>query len=142
MLRWWFTLKYDALAATDDHNAFEIRGPGVQVLSENEMLTKLGQQIHTGASTATNEEFAHRFTKHFAALAEKYPVYADLQNIFDLALVSALIQSEQLGDRVGWHMTCFGDADQYKVACSAGRHGASRASSITRSSTRSMSWWE
>ena len=41
-------------------------------------------------SEPLNAEFAHRFTTHFAALAKKYPVYADLQNIFDLALVASL----------------------------------------------------
>lgn len=116
VLRWWFTLKYDALAATQDRDAFEIRGSGVQVLSENELLTQLGERVHTGKSEIYNQEFAQRFTTHFASLAQKYPVYADLQNIFDLALVSALIQSQQLGDRVGWHFTCFGDAEQYQPA--------------------------
>jgi hypothetical protein len=116
VLRWWFTLKYDAVEATQGRDAFEIRGPGVQVLSENELLTALGQRVHTGQSEPLNAEFAHRFTAHFAALAQKYPVYADLQNIFDLALVSALIGSERLADKVGWHLTCFLDPDQYRVA--------------------------
>jgi hypothetical protein len=119
VLRWWFTLKYDAVHATRDRDAFEIRGPGVQVLSENELLTQRGQQIHTGQSDPVNAEFASRFTKHFPALAQKYPIYADLQNVFDLALVSALINSEHLADRVDWHMTCFGDADQYQPALGA-----------------------
>lgn len=39
VLRWWFTLKYDVVHATDKHDAFEIRGPGAQVMSENELLT-------------------------------------------------------------------------------------------------------
>src|SRR5260221_6401358 len=87
VLRWWFTLKYDSVQATADRDAFELRGPGVQVMSENELLTRLGEQVHTGKSEPLNQEFAQRFTSHFSALAEKYPVYADLPNIFDLALV-------------------------------------------------------
>ena len=116
VLRWWFTLKYDVVLATPDRNAFEIRGPGAQVLSENEFLTAQGRRVHTGRSQPTNQEFANRFTQHFAALAEKYPVYADLQNIFDLALVAALVESQKLDEQVNWHMTCFGDPRQYKVA--------------------------
>jgi hypothetical protein len=116
VLRWWFTLKYDAVHATPERDAFEIRGPGAQVLSENEHLTNLGQRVHTGKSEPLNQQFAERFTQHFADLAEKYPVYADLQNVFDLAMVSSLMTSENLADQVGWHMTCFADADQYRVA--------------------------
>ncbi len=115
VLRWWFTLRYTALSASQDHDAFEIRGPGVQVLSENELLTQLGERVHTGQSDATNQEFANRFTAHFGELAHKYPVYADLENIFDLALVAALVEQEKLAERVGWHMTCFGDPQQYAV---------------------------
>ena len=139
VLRWWFTLKYDAVEATENRDVFAIRGPGVQVLSENEMLTARGEQIHTGQSNATNQEFAQRFTQHFADLAKKYPVYADLQNIFDLALVSALLNSEHLADRVDWHMTCFRDPNQYQPAL-ARRTTASTASSTTAWSTASTSW--
>jgi hypothetical protein len=115
VLRWWFTLKYDAVQATEDRDAYEIRGTGVQVLSENEMLTARGQQIHTGQSEPVNQEFASRFTEHFEELAAKYPVYADLQNIFDWALVCALLKTEHLADRANWHQTCFHDAEQYHV---------------------------
>jgi len=116
VLRWWFTLKYDAVTTTKDRDAFEIRGPGVQVLSENELLTQLGERVHTGASDVTNQEFASRFTSHFGDLAKKYPVYADLENIFDLALVAALIERQGLADRIEWHMTCLGDPRSYAVA--------------------------
>ncbi len=116
VLRWWFTLNYDALQATRDHDAFELRGQGVKVLSENELLTATGQRVHTGESDELNSEFAHNFTQHFSELAVKYPIYADLQNIFDLALLGALIRSEHLAERVDWHMTCFGDRKQFKVA--------------------------
>ncbi len=115
VLRWWFTMNYDAVRASSDRQAFEIRGTGVQVLSENEMLSAQGKRVHTGASQPLNQAFAQSFTDHFAALAEKYPVHAELQNIFDLALVAAIVKKENLADQVNWHMTCFGDPDVYTV---------------------------
>lgn len=115
VLRWWFTVNYDALATNADRTVFELRGQGVKVLSENELLTATGQQVHTGKSNPLNAEFAHRFTKHFEALAKKYPVYADLQNIFDLALMASLLRAEGLADRIGWHMLTLADANQFAV---------------------------
>ncbi len=115
VLRWWFTLDYDAVLAAANHHAFEIRGQGVQVLSENELLTAEGKRVHTGKSEALNRRFARSFTKHFVALCEKYPVYAELRNIGDLALVGALIREEDLAEQVGWHRTCFGEGDVYAV---------------------------
>lgn len=113
VLRWWFALNYEAILASPARNAFELRGQGVKVLSENEMLTQTGQRVHTGKSDVPTAEFAQRFTRHFTQLAAEHPVYAELQNIFDLSLVSALIAKQRLDDQVGWHLTCFADADQY-----------------------------
>ena len=50
VLRWWFTLNYDAVSAAQDRRAFAIRGQGVKVESENEHLTADGGRIHTGQS--------------------------------------------------------------------------------------------
>ena len=58
-------------AQPQDRNAFELRGSGVQVLSENELLTHLGQPVHTGKSDPLNQEFAERFTTQFRRAGEK-----------------------------------------------------------------------
>jgi len=115
VLRWWFTMNYGALQATPAHDAFQLQGQGVKVLSENEMLTERGDRVHTGKSDELNEQFAHSFTKHFQALAAKYPIYAELQNVFDLALVAAVIVAEDLPGQVGWHLTHFGNPNKYQV---------------------------
>jgi hypothetical protein len=119
VLRWWFTLNYDAVVATAEHDAFELRGQGVQVLSENEMLTAAGQRVHTGNSDDLNREFAHNFTKHFAELAVKYPIYADLRNLCDMALASTLLRNENIPDKIRWHLLCFGDPQRYQVPLAA-----------------------
>ncbi len=114
VLRWWFTLNYDALRTTASHDAYELHGQGVKVLSENEMLNELGERIHTGKSDEPTAEFAHSFTKHFPELAKKYPIYAELQNIFDLALVAALVRNENLAELLDWRMPYFGPQGQYQ----------------------------
>jgi len=116
VLRWWFTLNYQSLLATPDHLAFELRGQAVQVLSENELLTAQGHRVHTGDAEPLNHEFARNFTQHFGDLSAIYPVYAELQNVFDLSMVAALIVRKELADQVDWHMTCFGDPQQYSPA--------------------------
>jgi len=115
VLRWWFTLDYDALLATEDRNAFALRGRGVRVLSENELLTQEGKRVHTGSSDALNRRFARSFTEHFEALASKYPVYAEMRNLFDLALVGALIREEDLTGKSGWHGAYLVDPGGYPV---------------------------
>ena len=42
------------------------------------------------------------------------PVFADLQNIFDLALVAALVRHERLDERVDWDLGVFGEHGGYE----------------------------
>jgi hypothetical protein len=119
VLRWWFTLDYSALLTTPARDAYEMRGQGVRVLSENELLTATGQRVHTGKSDELNRQFADNFTRHFPLLAAKYPVYAELQNLCDLALVGALLRAEGVFDRAGWQATCFGPGGNYQPALGA-----------------------
>ena len=116
VLRWWFTLNYEGIRATAARDAFQWEGPGVKVLSENELLSETGDRIHTGKSDELTSGFARSFTKHFEALAAKYPIYAELKNIFDLALVAGLIQSHDVPAQIGWHMTFLADPAGYRVA--------------------------
>lgn len=113
VLRWWFTLNYDAVTATAQRDAYAIQGRGVKVLSENEMLEADGKRIHTGKSDTLNREFAASFTKHFDELCERYPIYAELRNIGDLALIAAIVRRENLAEATGWQMLHFQDP----VAC-------------------------
>lgn len=115
VLRWWFTLNYQAVASTPNRDGFELRGPGVKVQSENELLTEQGERVHTGKSDELNSRFAQSFTRHFETLAAKYPVYADMRNIFDLALVAALVRSHDLPGQADWHLTHFGPEGAYEV---------------------------
>ncbi len=73
VLRWWFTMNYDAVTATPERNAYEIRGQGVRVLSENELLTMTGERVHTGEASPANQAFTNSFTEHFDRLCERYP---------------------------------------------------------------------
>ncbi len=102
VLRWWFALDYEAIAASPAGDAFELVGQGVRVLSENELLAAQGRRVHTGRSDPLNRRFAESFTEHFAELAAKYPVYGELRNIFDLAMAVALVHSEGLAERANW----------------------------------------
>lgn len=115
VLRWWFTLDYDSVTAAESRNAFALRGQGAQVLSENEMLKADGRRIHTGESDALNRMFAASFTRHFDELCQRYPVYAELRNICDLALVGALIRREGLADSAEWPMLYFCDPERCPV---------------------------
>jgi len=115
-LRWWLSMKYDAVMHSPDRNVFEIQGSAVLCQSENEKISKSGQRIHTGKSEAANRLFAANFTSHYAELASQDPVFADLQNIFDLSLVAALLADNRVPDRLGWDLGAFAPGGAYQTA--------------------------
>ncbi len=108
VVRWWFTLNYDDVSADASREIFAFTGSGVKVLSENEMLDQRGQRVHTGQTSGPTKEFAEDFTEHFDAISARYPVYRQLKNVFDLAIVSSLIQSQELAGKADWNLTYFG----------------------------------
>lgn len=115
-LRWWLTMKYDAVLHSPDHNVFALQGSSVLCQSEDERITAEGERIHTGKAGVTNRLFAEKFTHHYEQLASRDLVFADLQNIFDLSLVAALINHERLDERIGWNHGSFSTDGMYQTA--------------------------
>ena len=115
-LRWWLSMKYDAVTHSPDRNVFQIEGSAVLCQSENEHISAKGQRIHTGTSEVANGRFATEFTDHYGELAADDPVFADLQNIFDLSLVAALISDNRVPDRIGWNLGVFAANGGYQPA--------------------------
>jgi hypothetical protein len=116
VLRWWFALDYDSVVANPRRTAFALRGQGMKVLSENERLAADGRRIHTGESEELNRRFAADFTRHFADLCRKYPVYAELRNLGDLALAAGVIREHHLLDANEERLGCFATDGAYAVA--------------------------
>jgi hypothetical protein len=115
-LRWWLSMKYDAVTHSPDRNVFQIEGSAVLCQSENEKISAQGQRVHTGTSEAANKMFAESFTDHYSELAADDPVFADLRNIFDLSLVAALLSDNRVPDRIGWDLGVFAAGGAYQPA--------------------------
>ena len=113
VVRWWFTMNYDALTTDEDRQVFTLDGTGVKVLSENEFIDQQGERVHTGKSDANTAGFARDFTTHFDKIADEYPVYRRLKNLFDLSIVSTIIRSQGLDRRADWNLTYFGNDPQF-----------------------------
>jgi hypothetical protein len=115
-LRWWLTLACDEVLHSDSRTAFELRGASVRCLSENELLDASGRRVHTGEAEPTNRLFAANFTQHYDELAQRDPIFADMQGVFNLALAAALIQNDGLDRQIGWDRGVFRSGGEYVAA--------------------------
>lgn len=116
MQRWWFTPLYDAFKKSDDGLAFEFNGPRVQLMSQEELVSDSGTRSSAAFSHVSGQRFAKQFTDRFPEMAKVTPMFAELQSLFDLAVLAALIQKERLAQKVGWPMALFLDAERATVS--------------------------
>ena len=116
MQRWWLTPLYDAFYKSEDGLAFQIEGQRAQLLAQEELATSSGDRFSAPFTRASTQAFAQQFTDRFPDLAENEPVFAELQNLIDLAIVSALFRKERLPEQVGWSMSLFLNPERAVVA--------------------------
>lgn len=114
-MRWWMTMKYDEVLHSEHHNVYQVRGSAVKCLSENQFLNAKGERVSTGKSEPVNRQFAQNFTDHYQELAQQDPIFADLQGVFDLALVAALIKRDQLDEKADWNRGVFATDGAYRT---------------------------
>lgn len=109
MQRWWFVPLYDAIFRSQDGLAFRFTGPRLQLLAEEELADAQGNRTAAATTRLSTHAFAKHFTEKFPELADKSPVFAELQTLTDLLVLAALIQKERLADRLDWKMTTLRD---------------------------------
>jgi len=95
MPRWWMACNYEPLARSEDGLAWELRGPGVKVMTEDDFIEG-GKATGTGKVNPMAQKWADLMTANYDKLSVKEPVFGDLRNLMDLCVVAALIEKEGL----------------------------------------------
>jgi len=116
MPRWWIAPKYDPLLKDADGLAWELRGNGVQTLTEDGYLGSSGAVTTTGREDPLAKKWADTMTEKYPALAKAMPVFAELRNCIDLAVVSALLVKEDLPRKAGCDLSLLLDESRIAVA--------------------------
>src|SRR5262249_31571984 len=101
MPRWWLACDYDPIAKSEDGLAFEIRGRGVKAMTEDEIIGADGNVQQTGKANPVAQKWADTMTAKYDELSAKEPIFGELRNIMDLAVVAAIIKKENLCSQAG-----------------------------------------
>jgi hypothetical protein len=99
--RWWLACNYEPMAASDDGLAWELRGPGVKAMTEDEVITPEGKRVAQGKTSPAAQKWADKMTENYDALSGRDSVFAELRNLMDMCVIAALIQKEQLAEKAG-----------------------------------------
>lgn len=101
MPRWWLACNYEPIGKSADGLSWELRGPGVKVLTEDEFIGDDGGVKQSGKADPLAQKWADAMTRDYDKLSEKKPIFTDLRNVMDLAVAAALISKEDLAAKAG-----------------------------------------
>lgn len=102
--RWWMEPAYEPILCSPDRLAWEFRGGSVKTLTEDGMILASGERRGVVRTNATAQRWADLMTEKYDELAVAEPIFGQLRNCMELAIVGALIVKERLADRAGYSM--------------------------------------
>ena len=103
--RFWLEADYEPISRDPDELAWRINGRRMKCLTETNLFGADGARqegkVGKPATDSQAEKWCDLMTAHYDRLADKEPVFAELVNCVDLAVVAALIHGRQLAGRAG-----------------------------------------
>ncbi|MCE5267952.1 MAG: DUF1598 domain-containing protein [Planctomycetaceae bacterium] len=99
--RFWLEPKYEAVLRDPNGMAYELRGSGVKAMTEEDFLAANGNMQHSGKAGRIAQKWADAMTEKYPQLAVAEPIFGQLQNCMDLAVVGALIVKDRLPEKAG-----------------------------------------
>ncbi len=115
MQRWWLEPKYESILRSSDGLAWEFNGGSVKCMTEEDFNAANGQREHSGHANEVAQRWADNMTSHYDELAVAAPVFGDLRNCMQLALVGALVAHERLIDKAGCNLRALTQAETLKT---------------------------
>jgi hypothetical protein len=110
--RWWLVPNYAPLTTDDQGLAFELRGAKVKCLTEETFFSRTGSKAQTGKVSPVAQQWADNMTARYDELSLKEPIFGQLRNCMDLAIVAALIFKENLPAAAGLDLALLLDSEQ------------------------------
>ncbi|HET6881742.1 MAG TPA: DUF1598 domain-containing protein, partial [Pirellulales bacterium] len=111
--RWWLTTNYEPLLTDKEGLAWKLRGQGVKAMSEDDFLGAGGQRTQTGKASPAGQKWADLMTKKYDELSLREPIFGELRNCMDLAVIAALIFKENLAAKASLDLGALLDAEAY-----------------------------
>ena len=112
--RWYFVPDYKCIRVSADDLAMELVGQGVKLSCADEVVLPDGRRLDANKASGASKQFTDTFTRKYAEIAARSPVFAQLRNLIDLSVVAAFLQEHDAYGRVGWNAA--GLRDEKKLA--------------------------
>jgi hypothetical protein len=114
--RFWLEAQYSPIARDPDELGWKFTGGKMMCLTETDLLVREGMQRGSGRTDKNAARWCERMTEYYDDLASSKPVFRELMNCVDLAVVAALIDSRQLADRAGLDLSLLKDTSSVQLS--------------------------
>jgi len=111
--RFAFQCAYDPMGISPDGMAYELRGTSLKV--ESSLYSVEKQDAKEGEISPAAKYFTRDLSRYFEEVSRAIPAFADLANLSDLAVLSALIARDSLHTKSGWDLAWVLDKAGYKL---------------------------
>jgi hypothetical protein len=101
--RFAFECAYDPMGVSTDGLAFELRGTSLKV--DTSLYSVEKQDVKEGEIAPAARYFSRDLSRHFEEVSRHIPAFADLANLSDLAVLSALIARDELHKKTEWDLS-------------------------------------
>lgn len=113
--RWYFQPNYDGVSVSQDGLAMNIGNRAVELVGANERVAAGGERVATKGGNRASQAFCKDFTEKYSLIASKVRIYAEMQQLIDLAIAAAYIQEQDFYGQAQWDMPVFGNESAYQV---------------------------
>ena len=132
MQRWYFVPDYECVKIAEDDLAIELVGRGVKLCGADEVVRADGSRLSATKPDQASATFTQAFTRNYAAIAARSPVYAQLRNMIDLVVAAAYMQEHDAYGKAGWAA---------ETLCSEQAYPVERLTAPTRAETAIHAVW-
>lgn len=99
--RFWLEPSFEGLTYDADRLAYELRGASVKAMTEEDYISSTGNVQHSGTATPSAQKWVNLMTEKYPQLAVADPIFGQLRNCMEMAVVAALIVKDRLPERAG-----------------------------------------
>ena len=111
MPRWWMACDYEPMGRTADGLGWELRGPGVKVMTEMDFVAADGSRQGTGKASGLAQKWADTMTDNYEELSKTSPVFGQLRNLMDLSVIAAVIDKHRLAEKANCDLSALTKSD-------------------------------
>jgi hypothetical protein len=138
--RFWLEPQYDGLLCDAQGLAYELCGAGVKAMTEDDFIASTGAVKHSGKANPLAQKWANMMTDKYRELSVADPVFGELRNCMELAVVGALVVRSELPKKAGYDLPTLMSSTAVKAdVFNAPKQVASIASVLSHGNRRVMS---